>query len=94
MSIPADISEATSKEIRELAIKAYKAIDGAGFARVDFFLDKNSNKIYVNEINTIPGFTKYSMFPSLWQNTGISYKDAIEKILNLAIEKQNKGKQV
>jgi D-alanine-D-alanine ligase len=88
MSIPADIPEQVAKEIRELAIKAYKAIDGSGFARIDFFLDKNNGKIYINEINTIPGFTKFSMFPSLWQNTGVAYKEAIERIIELAIERQ------
>jgi D-alanine-D-alanine ligase len=88
MSIPADIPEQVAKEIRELAIKAYKAIDGSGFARIDFFLDKNNGKIYINEINTIPGFTKFSMFPSLWQNTGVAYKEAIERIIGLAIERQ------
>ena len=88
MSIPADIPEKVSKEIRELAIKAYKAIDGSGFARIDFFLDKNNGKVYINEINTIPGFTKFSMFPSLWQNTGVAYKEAIERIIGLAIERQ------
>lgn len=88
MSIPADIPEKVSKEIRELALKAYKAIDGSGFARIDFFLDKNNGKVYINEINTIPGFTKFSMFPSLWQNTGVVYKEAIERIIGLAIERQ------
>lgn len=88
MSIPADIPEQVSNEIRELAIKAYKAIDGSGFARIDFFLDKNNGKIYINEINTIPGFTKFSMFPSLWQCTGVTYKEAIERIIGLAIERQ------
>jgi D-alanine-D-alanine ligase len=88
MSIPADIPEQVSNEIRELAIKAYKAIDGSGFARIDFFLDKNNGKVYINEINTIPGFTKFSMFPSLWQCTGVTYKEAIERIIGLAIERQ------
>jgi D-alanine-D-alanine ligase len=88
MSIPADIPEQVSNEIRELAIKAYKAIDGSGFARIDFFLDKNNGKIYINESNTIPGFTKFSMFPSLWQCTGVTYKEAIERIIGLAIERQ------
>jgi D-alanine-D-alanine ligase len=88
MAIPADIPEKVAMEIRELAVKAYKAIDGSGFARIDFFLDKNNGKVYINEINTIPGFTKFSMFPSLWQSTGVSYKEVIERIIGLAIERQ------
>ena len=94
MSIPADITESLSKEIREMAIKAYKAIDGTGFARIDFFLDKNNGNVFINEINTIPGFTKFSMFPQLWENTGVPYKDTIEKIIQLAFERFNSRKQL
>ena len=94
MSIPADISEVLSKEIREMAVRAYEAIDGTGFARIDFFLDKENRKVYLNEINTIPGFTKFSMFPQLWEQTGVPYKDTIEKIIQLAFERFNTRKQL
>ena len=94
MSIPADISEELSKEIREMAVRAYEAIDGTGFARIDFFLDKKNGKVFLNEINTIPGFTKFSMFPQLWENTGVSYKDTIEKIIQLAFERFNSRKRI
>ena len=87
LCIPADISEETSDRIREMALRAYKAIDGEGFARVDFFIDKKTGKIYLNEINTIPGFTKFSMFPLLWEAAGVKYGEVIERIIELGYEK-------
>ncbi|MCL2859843.1 MAG: D-alanine--D-alanine ligase [Oscillospiraceae bacterium] len=80
----ADIKQEHSEEIRRLAIKAFKAIDGKGLARVDFFLDEAKNKIYINEINTLPGFTQISMYPKMWEESGISYKELLEKIIDLA----------
>ncbi|WP_027400305.1 D-alanine--D-alanine ligase family protein [Anaerovorax odorimutans] len=85
--IPADIPQKTADEIREIAVKAYKLIDCAGFSRVDFFLEKETNKIYLNEINTIPGFTKFSMFPLLWEEAGVSCPDIIERIVELGYER-------
>ncbi|QEK13271.1 D-alanine--D-alanine ligase [Crassaminicella thermophila] len=87
MVIPADLSEDKSIEIRELAIKAYKAIDCTGLARVDFFLEKDTNKVYINEVNTMPGFTKYSMYPLLWEQTGIPYDQLIDQLIQLALER-------
>ncbi len=87
LAIPADISPEQREEIRRLAIKAYKAIDGEGFARVDFFMERATGKIYINEINTIPGFTKYSMFPLLWQKSGLDYSAVIERIIELGYER-------
>ena len=87
--IPADISEETREQLRTLAVKAYQAIDGEGFARVDFFIDKDTEKIYLNEINTIPGFTKFSMFPMLWEEAGVSYAQTIERIIELGYERYN-----
>ena len=69
------------------AVKAFQAIDGEGYARVDFFVDKNTDSIYLNEINTLPGFTKISMFPMLWQASGLSYPDTIERIIELGYER-------
>ncbi len=89
LCIPADLPTETYEEIRKLAIKAYSAIDGEGFARVDFFIEKNTGKIYLNEINTIPGFTKYSMFPLLWKEAGVSYGEVIERIIELGYERYN-----
>ncbi len=87
MIIPADISKEKSDEIRSMAIKAYKALDCTGLSRVDFFMESETEKIYINEINTMPGFTKYSMYPSLWQETGLPYDELIDELIRLAIER-------
>ncbi|MGN1334687.1 MAG: D-alanine--D-alanine ligase family protein [Anaerovoracaceae bacterium] len=97
LCIPADISEKTADLIKEMAQKAYMAIDGEGFARIDFFIDKKTGKIYINEINTIPGFTKYSMFPLLWEAAGVKYGKTIERIIELGYERyyaENSGQTV
>lgn len=84
--IPAEISKEISDEIRRIAIKAFKAIDGKGLARVDFFVEKNTNNIYLNEINTMPGFTQISMYPKLFENSGIKYEKILDKLIELAKE--------
>ena len=84
--IPADLSIEKSKEIQSLAIKAFKAIDGKGLSRVDFFIEKNTDKIYINEINTLPGFTQISMYPKLWEEAGIEYSDLLDELIKLAKE--------
>ncbi len=83
--IPAPISDTMTNEVRHLAKEAFMMLDCYGMARVDFFVSRDDQKIYLNEINTIPGFTKISMFPKLWEATGISYTDLIDKLLQLAI---------
>lgn len=85
--IPADLSIEKSKEIQALAIKAFKAIDGKGLSRVDFFIEKNTDKIYINEINTLPGFTSISMYPKLFEQIGIKYTELLDKLIELALEK-------
>ena len=85
--IPAEISEEKSKEIQELAIKAFKAIDGKGLSRVDFFVEDETEKVYINEINTMPGFTNISMYPKLFEAVGISYSELLNKLIELALEK-------
>ncbi len=87
LCIPADIPEEKSEEIRQMAIKAYKTIDCMGLSRVDFFLEKNTMKVYLNEINTMPGFTKISMYPLLWKAAGIPYSELIDRLIQLALEK-------
>jgi D-alanine-D-alanine ligase len=87
LKIPADLGDELSNEIRLLAVKAYKALDCAGMARVDFFIEKNTNRIVINEINTIPGFTKISMYPKLWEATGISYSELCDRLIDLALER-------
>ena len=87
--IPAKIDASLSEEIRSLAIRAFKAIDGAGMARVDFFLERSTNRVYLNEINTIPGFTRASMFPRLWEASGLSFRDLVTRLVELAIERHS-----
>ena len=85
--IPANIPEEIAEEIRKQAIKAFKAIDGKGLSRVDFFVEDKTNEIYINEINTLPGFTNISMYPKLFEQSGIPYKDLLDKLINLAFYK-------
>ena len=85
--IPAKIEENQIEEIKKLAIKAFKVIDGKGLARVDFFIEKETNKIYINEINTIPGFTKISMYPKLFENVGVIYSELLDKLIKNALDK-------
>lgn len=87
MKIPAELSEETVKTLQDYAARAYSAIDGAGFSRCDFFLDRDTGAIYLNEINTIPGFTQFSMFPLLWKASGIPYSETIERIIQLGYER-------
>lgn len=79
-----DLPEELTKKVRELAIKAYKAADCQGLSRVDFFVDDKENKIYINEINTLPGFTEISMYPKLWEKSGLTYTELLDKLIELA----------
>lgn len=85
--IPASLPPKTADEVKELAVKAFKAVDCAGMGRVDFFLTKKESQLYVNEINTIPGFTSISMYPKLWEASGVSYPDLIDRLIELALER-------
>ena len=89
--IPAELSESKTQEIREAAIKAYKALDCCGMARADFLVDKETEKVYINELNTIPGFTKISMYPKLWDAAGLSYGKLIDRLIELAIDRYNEN---
>jgi D-alanine-D-alanine ligase len=93
LKIPADLSEEQIETIRNQAITAYKALDCAGMARVDFFLEKESNRLVINEINTIPGFTRISMYPKLWEATGISYPELCDRLISLALERYQEKKE-
>ncbi len=81
--IPAKIEKEKQEEIKKLAIKAFKAVDGKGLSRVDFFI-KPDGKVYINEINTLPGFTKISMYPKLWESEGLNYSNLLDKLIELA----------
>ena len=85
--IPASLAESQSDEVRRLAIESFRAIDAAGMARVDFLLSRENNALYVNEINTIPGFTTISMFAKLWEASGITYPALVDRLIHLAIER-------
>lgn len=83
--IPAPLDDALAAQIQDIAVQAYIAMDAAGLSRVDFLLDKNTDDVWLNEINTIPGFTSISMYPKLWEASGISYPDLIDRLLQLAL---------
>jgi D-alanine-D-alanine ligase len=85
--VPADLSEPLVRAVRHFAVEAFKAVDCAGMARVDFFLERGSNRIFVNEINTIPGFTPISMYPKLWEASGVPYPELIDRLIQLALER-------
>jgi len=93
LEIPAKLDKKTTQKIQEMAIKAYKVLECEGMARVDFFLKEN-NKPVINEINTIPGFTKISMYPKLWEVSGISYSDLIDRLIQLALERHKQAQEL
>jgi D-alanine-D-alanine ligase len=84
--IPAKLKRAQVKKLQKLAVDAFRALELSGMARVDFFLEKEGGKIYLNEVNTIPGFTSISMYPKLWEASGIPFRDLIDKLIELALE--------
>ena len=84
--IPAKLPKKVIRQIQQMAILAFKALDLSGLARVDFLLDKNNN-IYLNEVNTMPGFTKISMYPKLWAKSGLPYERLLDKLIELALER-------
>lgn len=91
--IPAPLSKSESEHIRTIAEKAYLAVGAEGLSRVDFFMDKDTGAIYINEINSMPGFTTISMYPKLWEYTGVSYEQLVQRLMDLAIarkERENK----
>ncbi|HEY8431497.1 MAG TPA: D-alanine--D-alanine ligase A, partial [Sandaracinaceae bacterium] len=85
--IPAPLDEAQHAEVRRLAVEAFRAIDGAGFARVDFLLSRSTGELVVNEVNTIPGFTTISMFAKLWEASGVPYPALLDRLIALALER-------
>ena len=92
--IPAPIEKEQAEKIKQSAIAAFKAIGGCGMARVDFFIEKSTGEILINEINTIPGFTKISMYPKLWEATGIDYNKLVDRLIDLAIERRREKEEV
>jgi len=91
--IPAKIGKAKQREVQRLAVAAFQAVDCAGMARVDFLMDPRTKKMYVNEINTIPGFTSISMYPKMWAATGIDYPELMDRLIQLGLERHAEKKQ-
>jgi len=92
--IPAKIDENQIKTIQELAIAAYKAVDCSGLSRIDFFITKDTGEVLINEINTLPGFTNISMFPKLWEHSGLAINELVTQIVNLALERAEEKKKI
>jgi D-alanine-D-alanine ligase len=91
--IPAKLNKAETKRVQQLAIQAFQAVDCSGLARVDFLMEPKSRKIYLNEINTMPGFTSISMYPKLWAASGLSYPALIERLIQLGMERHAEKKR-
>lgn len=92
LQIPAELPEETIRQLRQYAAKAFLAIDGSGLTRADFFIT-DDNDIYINEVNTFPGFTPYSMYPKLWDETGLTYGDLIEELIQLGLRRYDARKE-
>ena len=91
--IPAKLTKSETKKVQDLAIKAFQAVDCSGLARVDFLMDPKTRKIYLNEINTMPGFTSISMYPKLWAATGLAYPDLIEQLIEFGLARHAEKKK-
>lgn len=87
MIIPAELPDGIAEQVRELAVRAFLAIDGSGLSRVDFFLRREDNVLFINEVNTLPGFTPFSMYPLMWRESGLPYKELLSSLIELAIER-------
>jgi len=94
LKIPAEIDKSLATKIRKTAVEGYMALGCSSMARVDFFLDKKTNKFYLNEINTLPGFTSISMYPKLWEATGLKYSDLLNKLISLALDRHKKKLEI
>ena len=92
--IPAPLTEQQVREAQELAIRSFQALECAGMARVDLFLEKPTGKFFVNEINTLPGFTSISMYPKLWEASGLAYSDLLDRLIELALERHAEKKKL
>ncbi len=90
--VPADLAEPVSEELRRLAVECYRAVECEGMARVDFLLENATGKLYINEINTIPGFTSISMYPKMWEHSGIGFSALIDQLIELALDRHKRKK--
>jgi len=92
--IPADLSPDKLAEMQEIAIRAFRALDLAGMARVDFFLERGTERFLLNEVNTIPGFTSISMYPMLWEASGVPLAELVDRLIDLAVERHSRPRRV
>jgi D-alanine-D-alanine ligase len=90
--LPADLSPEKTEELRRLAVECYRAVECEGMGRVDFLLEASTDKLYINEINTIPGFTSISMYPKMWEASGLGFSALIDRLIELALERQERKK--
>ena len=88
--VPAPLPEELGKRVRSLALEAFQTLEGEGIARVDFFLEKQTGEVYINELNSLPGFTQGSMFPRLWAASGLPYPALLDRMIELAIERHER----
>jgi D-alanine-D-alanine ligase len=87
--IPAPLESAVAIRVQEIAIEAFKTVNAAGLARVDFFVHKDTGNVFLNEVNTMPGFTKISMYPKLWEASGLAYTQLLERLIELGFERHD-----
>jgi D-alanine-D-alanine ligase len=90
--LPADLPAEKTAELRRLAVECYRAVECEGMGRVDFLLEKSTGKLYINEINTIPGFTSISMYPKMWEHSGIGFSELLDRLIALALERKERKK--
>ncbi|MGG4142746.1 D-alanine--D-alanine ligase [Paenibacillus algorifonticola] len=94
MQIPAELSEEISESVREMAIRAFLSIDGSGLSRVDFFMRRSDGQLLINEVNTLPGFTPFSMYPLMWKETGMPYRELLDKLIELALRRHGEKQKI
>jgi|HigsolmetaGSP12D_1036236.scaffolds.fasta_scaffold01207_9 D-alanine-D-alanine ligase len=94
MIIPADLPPETAEAARKMAVAAFRAIDGSGLCRADFFLRRSDGRLLINEVNTMPGFTPFSMYPLLWQESGVSYRELLDTLIRLALERYEERQSI
>jgi D-alanine-D-alanine ligase len=90
--LPADLPAETTEELRRLAVACYRAVECEGMGRVDFLLESATGKLFINEINTIPGFTSISMYPKMWEHSGIAFAELIDRLIELALDRHKRKK--
>jgi D-alanine-D-alanine ligase len=94
IELPAKLTGEQTAEVRRLALACFDAVDCEGMARVDFLMERSTNQMFVNEINTIPGFTSISMVPKMWEYSGISYSDLLDRLISLALDRSKARREI